>query len=388
MNDLFLDEIVRPEQPSSGEGARSARRAEREERARSRRKRRRRSVIALIVSLGILGGGAYVVLQYVMPVISGFSLPQDEEVADYPGPGHGSADITIPAGASGTAMAQVLVEAGVVESTTAFTRAFAANPSASGIQPGTYRLLLEMRGADAVTALLDPANRVQTKVTFPEGQRVDQMLDKLSSVTAVPVEEFETAMADTAATGLPAEANGSYEGWLFAATYTFEPGTTPTEMIARMVAETITALDQRGVAPEDRMRVLTMASLVEREARTPEDRAKVARAIQNRLDINMKLDIDAAVAYGAALSGLELTTEVLATDGPYNLYLRTGLPPTPIAAPSLVSIDAVLTPADGPWKFWVTINLETGETRFAEDFDEHQANVALLREWQAANPSE
>ena len=388
MNDLFLDEIVRPEQPSSGAGARSARRAEREERARSRRKRRRRSIIALIVSLGILGGGAYFVVQYVMPMISGFSLPQDEEAADYPGPGHSTVDVTIAAGSSGTQMAQVLVEAGVVQSTSAFTGAFSANPSAPSIQPGTYRLLLEMRASDAVDALLDPANRVQVKVTFPEGQRVDQMLEKLSSVTTVPVEEFRTAMEDTVATGLPAEAGGNYEGWLFAATYTFEPGTTPTEMIATMVAETVGALDQRGVAPEDRLRVLTMASLVEREARTPEDRAKVARAIQNRLDINMKLDIDAAVAYGAAMSGLELTDEVLATDGPYNLYLRTGLPPTPIAAPSLVSLDAALAPAEGPWKFWVTINLESGETRFAEDFDEHQANVALLREWQAANPSE
>ncbi|WP_024288224.1 endolytic transglycosylase MltG [Cellulomonas sp. KRMCY2] len=387
MNDLFLDEIVRPEQPPSGSGARSARRAEREERARSRRKRRRRSIIALVVSLGILGGGAYLVVQYVMPVISGFSLPQDEAAADYPGPGHGTVDVTIAAGSSGTQMAQVLVEAGVVQSTSAFTGAFSANPSAPSIQPGTYRLLLEMRASDAVDALLDPTYRVQVKVTFPEGERVDQMLEKLSSVTTVPVEDFQTAMADTAATGLPAEAAGNYEGWLFAATYTFEPGTTPTEMIAEMVAATVGALDERGIAPADRQRVLTIASLVEEEARTPEDRAKVARAIQNRLDIDMKLDIDASVAYGAGISGLDLTTTELAADDPYNLYTRTGLPPTPIAAPSLVSIDATLAPADGPWLFWVTVNYDTGETRFAESFDEHQANVALLREWQAANPT-
>lgn len=282
-------------------------------------------------------------------------------------------------------MGEVLADAGVVLTAGAFIDAFTANPEAAGIQPGTYRLLLEMRAADAVSALLDPENRVQTKVTVIEGWRVEQILAKLSSVTAVPVEEFTAAMADTAATGLPAEAGGSYEGWLFPATYTFEPDTTPAEMIAVMVAQTVAVLDERGVAAGDRERVLTLASLVEQEAKTPEDRAKVARAITNRLDIDMKLDIDASVAYGAGKPGDELTETDLDTDTPYNLYLNTGLPPTPIASPSAVSIDAVLAPADGPWLFWVTINLETGETRFAETYAEHQANVELLREWQAAN---
>ena len=383
MNDLFLDEIVRPEDPD--EGGRSARRTDRAERDRKRKMRRRRSIIALVISLAILGGAAFAVVRFVLPVFQDISASSQEESSDFPGPGTGSVDIEIPAGATGADMAAVLVDAGVVQSTKAFTTAFAANPDAGGIQPGTYRLLLEMRASDAVAALLDGGNRVQTKVTIPEGLRVDQILEKLSSVTAVSVEEFTTAMADTAATGLPAEAGGNYEGWLFSATYTFQPGTTPAQMIGAMVARTIEVLDARAVAPADRMTVLTKASLVEREARTPEDRAMVARAIQNRLDIGMKLDIDASVAYGAGVPGTQLTDEMIETDTPYNLYTRTGLPPTPIAAPSEVAIDAVLAPADGPWLFWVTVNLDTGETRFAETFADHQANVQVLREWQAEN---
>jgi UPF0755 protein len=352
-------------------------------RDRRRRRRRRRTLVAGLISVLLLGGIGFAVWKVVLPGLD-FSLPQ-AAAEDYPGPGQGSVEVVIPAGATGAQMGQVLVDSGVVMTQAAFTDAFSANPDAAGIQPGTYRLSLEMRAADAVAALLNSANRVQTKVTIPEGFEVKQILERLSSVTTVSVEEFQAAMADTAATGLPAEAGGSYEGWLFASTYTFEPGTTPTQMIQAMVAQTIAVLDARGIAPADRQRILTVASLVEEEARTPEDRAKVARAIQNRLDIDMKLDIDASVAYGAGKNGTELTDVDLDTETPYNLYLRTGLPPTPIASPSEVSIDAVLHPADGPWLWWVAVNTDTGETKFAETYAEHQVNVRELREWQAAN---
>jgi UPF0755 protein len=175
---------------------------------------------------------------------------------------------------------------------------------------------------------------------------------------------------------------------MFPDTYTFEPGTTPSEMIAAMMAQMTAVLDARGVPVEDRMRVLTIASLVEREAGADMDRPMMARAIQNRLDQGMPLQVDASVAYGAGVPGTELTQTHLTTDTPYNTYTRTGLPPTPIAAPGAASIDAVLAPADGPWLFWVTINLDTKETRFAETYAEHQENVALLRQWQAENPTE
>src|SRR5665647_1185767 len=169
-------------------------------------------------------------------------------------------------------------------------------------------------------------------------------------------------------------------------TYTFEPGTDPTQMITTMIAKTVAVLDAQGVASADRMRMLTIASLVERESPDPGVSPMMARAIQNRLDIDMKLDIDASVAYGLNKSGTELTTADLEDPtNPYNTYLHPGLPPGPIASPGEASIDAVLHPADGPWKFWVTINPDTKETLFAETYDEQLANQELLREWQAAN---
>lgn len=379
MNDVFLEEIV-----GAGGDPGGRRRGGRAARDRRRRQRRRRTLVAGLISVLLLGAVGFAVWRYALPALD-VDRPQVAS-DDYPGPGTSDeVEVVIPPGASGAQMGQVLVDAGVVLTQGAFVDAFTANPDAAGIQPGTYRMALEMRAVDAVTRLLDSQYRVQTRVTIPEGYSVTQILDKLSSVTAVSVEDLQAAMADTAATGLPAEAGGSYEGWLFASTYTFEPGTTPAQMIGAMVAQTVSVLDARGVVAADRQRVLTMASLVEEEARSPEDRAKVARAIQNRLDIGMKLDIDASVAYGAGKPGTELTDADMDADTPYNLYLRTGLPPTPIAAPSEVSIDATLSPADGPWLWWVAVNLDTGETKFAETFAEHQQNVAELRAWQAAN---
>jgi UPF0755 protein len=385
----FFDEIVQPGRAAYAEPteSRSARRAGRAERDR-KRKRRRRNVLATVIVLVIIAGGAYAVMQWGMPFFENLTASDEPEAADYPGPGHTPTDVEIPAGATGGEMATVLFDAGIVASRQAFIEAFAENTDAPSIQPGTYRLLLQMKASDAVEALLDTENRVQNLVTIPEGRTVVQILETLSAKTAIPIEEFQAAMADTAATGLPAEAGGNFEGWLFPDTYFFEPDTTPTEMIAAMIAEMTAVLDARGVPVEDRLRVLTIASLVEREAGADPDRPMMARAIQNRLDQGMELQIDASVAYGAGVPGTELTQTHLDTDTPYNLYTRTGLPPTPIAAPGAASIDAVLAPADGPWVFWVTINLDTKETRFAETYAEHQQNVALLREWQAENPTE
>ena len=388
MNDLFLDEIVQPDARSSGGGSRSDRRAERAERDRRRKQRRRKNVVALVVVLAILAGGAFAVVKLVLPLFDGLG-DSSQAATDFPGPGSGEVEVVIPAGATGTDMAQILVEAGVVASAGAFTDAFAANPDAPGIQPGTYRLVLEMRAADAVNALLNTANKVELKVTIPEGFRVTEVVERLASVTGVPVEEFNAVLADPASVGLPAEAGGNFEGWLAPATYTYQPDDTPTSMIQAMVNQTIAVLDERGVTPDQRQVVLIKASLVERESPGGETSAMIARAIQNRLDTNMKLDIDAAVIYGAGLpKGAPLTADVKAVDTPYNLYIHAGLPPTPIASPGTASIDAVLAPAEGPWKYWVTVNYETGETLFAVDYPEHLRNVERLREYEAAHPSD
>ena len=142
--------------------------------------------------------------QWGIPLFNSLGAGGEEAADDYPGPGATAmVDLVIPAGATGADMALILYQADVVASTRAFTRAFAANPDASSIQPGTYRLVLQMRASDAVAALLNPESKVQTRVTIAEGLRFDQILEKLTSVTAVPLADFQAAMADPAAVGLP-----------------------------------------------------------------------------------------------------------------------------------------------------------------------------------------
>lgn len=348
----------------------------------AKRRRRRRTTVLVVIAALLLAAGAYVVVGFLSPLFSGGSA---DTIDDFSGPGHGSVQIVVNPGDTGTAIGATLTDAGVVATQKAFTNAYRANADAASIQPGTYDLMLEMTGADAIAALLDPARRVSTKVTVPEGLTATQIYERVSAITTIPVADFEAAATDPAI-GLPAEAGGNIEGWLFPATYSFEPGSTATSVLTEMIAHTLAVLDKAGVPVDQREQVLVKASLVEREGRSAEDRAKIAQAIDNRLGREMKLDIDASLAYGLGKPGTGLTNADKESDSPYNLYKVTGLPPTPIASPSEESIAAVLNPTAGDWLFWVAINLDTGETLFANNLADHNENVVKLREWQAANP--
>ncbi|GEL97145.1 hypothetical protein CTE05_06920 [Cellulomonas terrae] len=352
---------------------------------RERKRRRRRSIWVLVVATLMVAGAAYVVVELMGGLFQGGD-GQAAGVEDYTGVGHGAVEVVIKPGDTGADMAATLVEAGVVATAKAFNEAFAANPQAASIQPGTYNLLLEQPAADAVVALLNPSSRVSFSLGIPEGLTVSQIATKISEKLAIPIEEVNAALADPAAIGLPAEANNNPEGWLFPATYDIEPNATPASVLSQMTAQTVAVLTQKGVPQDQWATVLNKASMVEREARLPEDRPKVARAIENRLAKEMKLDVDATVAYGLGKPGTGLTTaDMEDASNPYNTYRHLGLPPTPIASPGAASIDAVLAPAEGDWLFWVAVNLDTGETLFASTYDDHLANVAQLRAWQEAN---
>lgn len=365
---------------------RRSRSRDRERAARERSAARRNTIVGVITAVVLLAGAVYV----------GFSLfggkpdggQASESVQDYPGPGYPSATVVVSPGDSGTAIAKSLVDAGVVATTKAFTDAFAANPDASKIQPGTYSLLLKMKASDAVVALLSPASRVSLKVTIPEGFTVQQIVAKVNEVTLIPTADLDAALADPAAIGLPEQAGGNAEGWLYPSTYQVDPKATAADVLKQMTAMTVQVLQSKQVPPESWKDVLTKASIVEREAGRAEDRPKMARAIENRLERGMRLEVDATVSYGLGKSG-QAPTSAETQDGsnPYNTYQHDGLPPTPIASPGAESIDAVLSPADGTWLFWVTVNYDTKETKFATTFDEHNEQVAELTAWLASRSS-
>jgi UPF0755 protein len=354
--------------------------------ARERRAQRRRSIVVALVVLALVLGAGYVVAS-----VLDLSPGGDEPVAptivvdDFAGPGHGSATVTIEDGASGAQIGQVLTDAGVVADAATFAEALAANPDASAIEPGTYRLMLEIPAAEAVSALLDPASKASLRVKIPEGLLAEQILAKISEKTTIPLEDLQKAAADADAIGLPDQAGGKIEGWLYPATYEVAPDASAADVLGKLVAKTVAVLKAKD-APEDEWQdVLTKASLIESEAKRDEDRARIARAIENRLDIGQPLEIPSAVSYGAGATGSPTTAMLADESNPYNTYTNYGLPPTPIATPGEASIDAALHPAAGSWLFWDTVDLDTGETLFADTFDEHLEHLEQLQAWQAEN---
>ena len=334
-------------------------------------------VLALLLGIGA-GGAWWVWTNYENQVreLLGWELPND-----YTGSGNGTEVlVTIYAGEIGSDVAQSLVDQGVTMTFEAFYELLLADESIQFI-PGTYRLQEEMSAQAALDALLDPANKVELSATVREGLRAGEVIEALSAGTGIPLADYEAAIADPSLYGIPAEAP-NIEGYLFPATYTFEPGTTAEDHIRTLVDETFSRLDAAGVAVEDRHRVLTTASLIQREARLADDFYKVSRVIQNRLDAGWRLEFDSTTQYGAGETGSVWSSgDALNDDNPYNTYVITGLPIGPIAAPGDLAIDAALNPVDGPWFFFVTVNLATGETQFSETIAQHEQGVAVLRAW-------
>jgi len=342
--------------------------------------------VVLFLALVVVGGAGWFVYEHVLPGLSFGSLHPKAE--DYTGQGTGSVQVTVNPGDTGTAIGNTLLEAGVVKSVKAFTAAYSSNPNSAGIQPGVYTLRKQMKASEAVSMLAANTGRVEYQVTVPEGYTVDQIVSRASGVTGIPASEFAKAKKNTKATGLPAAAKGNYEGWLYPATYSFDPDVSATQILAQMVAQTKAELKKLKVPSSEQEEVLIKASLIEREAKIPADQPKMARVIENRLDRGMTLGIDAAVAYGAHKSGTDLTkADLVDKNNPYNTRVLTGLPPSVIASPGETAVKAVLHPADGDWLFWVAVNLDTGKTKFAVTYQQQQENQKELEAWQKANPS-
>jgi len=268
-------------------------------------------------------------------------------------------------------------------------------------EPGYYTLRRRDTMGNIAAALRRSPNATFTSVTFPEGFTVAQMARRLSTrVPRLSEEEFLAASADGEVVSpyLPAGVR-SLEGLLFPDTYQVSNAESERQVIVRMVRLTERVGRQEGM--DDSLKrgvlspyeVLIVASLIEREARFEEDRPKIARVILNRLALGMPLQIDATLYYGA---DPDTPFSVLKQrDTPYNTYLRTGLPPTPIANPGRASIRAALNPVVDPppgdpicrtlsdptncrYLYYV-LSDRLGNHVFAATLEQHEENVARAR---------
>jgi UPF0755 protein len=350
--------------------------------------RRRGVVVGLIITLlvvaGLVASGVYVWNTFEPQIRSVMGW---EEPNDFEGTGSGEVLITIADGETGSDVADTLATAGVTKTAEAFYELLLDQDEDVVFQPGVYSLAKGMSASSALDALQDPASKIERTAVIREGITGPTIIAELSAATEIPVEEFEAAIADPTVYGVPENAV-SIEGWLFPATYTFDPGLTAQQVVQTLVDRTIASLDSAQVPVEDRERVLTVASIIQREARQADDFYKVSRVIQNRLDEGMRLEMDSTAQYGVdeATGSVWSSAEALGSDNPWNTYQREGLPVGPISSPGDVAIDAAMHPADGSWLFFVTVDLNTGETVFSNTVSEHDAAVRQLRAWCADNP--
>ena len=289
---------------------------------------------------------------------------------------------------------------GLIESASVF-RWYVERHDGLELIPGYFRIRPDDHMGNIMRVLRTPPSETFTKVTFPEGFTFDKMGHRLEEkVPRLLAVDFNVAATEGSIRSVwSPEGTNSLEGLLFPDTYQVSNGESAGQIIERMVKLMERVGRQENIeerAPLVGMspyQVLIVASLIEREARVPEDRAKIARVIYNRLYLGMPLGIDAALFYGQdpTLS----FSEVKALDTPYNTYLNTGLPPTPIANPGRASIAAALNPVANPslgdpicvgltdgspclYLYYVLAD-EDGGHAFSATLAQHEANIEIAR---------
>jgi UPF0755 protein len=302
---------------------------------------------------------------------------------DYAGNGHGSVSLTVHSGDSGVAVAEHMVKLDIVKNYAKLYRLIVDRNQV--FYPGTYSLHLQMAAASALDLLSDPKSLRVNRVTIKEGLRIGQVFSELSKATGLPKANFEAFLTHPSSIGVPSS-EVSIEGWLFPATYSFAPELSAKQILSQMAERMKQELDGFGVGAADRHRVLTLASIIQKEARLSADFFKVSRTFLNRLKLGMPLQSDATVSYGSGGTTVTTTDAERANPNQYNTYVHKGLPVGPISAPGHHAIDAALHPATGKWLYFCAINLATGETVFSTTIAQHEVAVAKFRAWLAANP--
>ncbi|HEY2507417.1 MAG TPA: endolytic transglycosylase MltG [Streptosporangiaceae bacterium] len=330
---------------------------------RKRGRGRAAALIAVVIIFAVVGGGGYF----------GYSKYSARH-ANYTGSGTGSVIFEVKSGDSADSLASQLVSKGVIKSVAPFDAAAKDSGKSSLLEPGFFRLRKHMNAALAWALLINPKSRVQTTVAVPDGLRATKIIALLATKTGIPLSQFESALKDTSALGLPAWAKGNPEGFLWPATYPFDPGTSALKILQTMVKQATTEFANINLAQEAKTakfseyQVLIEASLLEGEV-GPKYYAKVARVIDNRLNMvpEMTLGLDSTVAYATNKYIFNLTAKDLAIDSPYNTTTHLGLPPGPIDSPDVTAIQSVLHPAPkaNTWIYFVTVN-KAGLTLFTD----------------------
>ena len=294
--------------------------------------------------------------------------------------------VTIPDGASGSEIAQRLLEAHVISDEAAFYQEVQKQNADALMKSGSYLFVTGATPSEVVRQLVEGPNATEYQLKLAEGLTVAQTAAQVESQVGIPADDFmEQAKASNYVEDYPfldGVQDDSLEGFLFAKTYDFGDKSMTADSAIRMMLsqyETeVASLDMESAraAIKDRYNIeisdygiLKVASIIEREAVTEEHRPLVSSVIYNRLSCGMALQSDATMMY---VTGGEVTAADLQTDSPYNTYLYQGLTPTPICSPSIEAIQAAMEPADTDYLyFFINENVE----QFSVTYEEHQQAI-------------
>lgn len=356
--------------------------------AEQRRKIKARRRNTMITAVLVFAVALVMVVSIISPQMGWFKRK------DYSGGGNGtSISFEVKDGATNTQIAVALEEQGVIADANRFLENYSKKTSGHDdlfIQPGEYNLQEEMSSDSALDILLKMDSVDKVYVAVAQNWRITDTFDAMVATGAVSLSDLNTLNSDPEQFGIPSQFP-SLEGWLHPGEYNFDKGTSAKDMIQQMVDKTKEDLNNAGVTSDDDIfHVLTVASILEFEGK-PQDYYPIAGAIENRLDhpngeTSGFLQSDATVAYGLGKKSYHISNaEKQDSSNKYNTFYYKGLPVGPIGSPAEDAIKAAANPEQNDYYFWVTVNLDTGETKYAKTYEEHQKNVAEYEDWCSNN---
>lgn len=339
--------------------------------------------VAVVVAI-FAGVAAFVALFFtlVLPRLTKGSDPNNAQVA-----AGQEVEVTIPDGSTTSSIASILQGAGVISDTSSFLQEVQKQNVEQKLKSGTYSLLTGSSVTNVINQLVAGPNSTASTLQVPEGYTMAQIASLVEEKFGISSSDFMAQAKASNYVGdypfLSEAANDSLEGFLFPKTYDFGGQTVTADSVIRAMltqyqteAATL-SLDSARQALETRYSrsfsnydVLTMASIIEKEALTDDDRPLISSVFYNRLAADMALQSDATLAYTL---GREVTADDLTQDDPYNTYTNKGLTPTPICNPGLASLTAAANPQDtNYYYFFITSSVHA----FSETYEQHQQVIA------------
>jgi UPF0755 protein len=321
-----------------------------------------------LITIGSVIGVLFVLVTSISWYRSLFATsgPQGAEVA-----------LTVPEGTTLNSFASTLESNGVISSDFGF-RVYLKVHDAPALQAGEYAFRKNSSPGQVISDIKKGPKEATDRLTIPEGFRLKQIAERVGRIPGFSETKFlEVANSGSIRSAYQPVNSKSLEGFLFPDTYTLSSRDTETTLIERMRNQFDSTVKALGIDRSERaighspFETIVIASMIEAEAKVDVDRGKISQVIENRLDADMLLQIDATVLYGLGNTKTSLSKKDLDNDNPYNTYTRKGLPAGPIGSPGRKSLQAALNPTPGPWLFYVVVDAN-GAHAFTTDGKEHE----------------